>query len=78
MCIGVVNGCFADMSNWMATPQPPSSIYCTLMECHLVVLDKIPVLQYVGIRETLYQALAKLFLRVAGGQAKIACGNIQL
>ena len=31
-----------------------------------------------GIGETLRQALAKLFMRAAGDQAKTACGNLQL
>ena len=32
----------------------------------------------VGIGETLRRALAKLFMRAAGDQAKTACGNLQL
>ena len=31
-----------------------------------------------GIGETLHQALAKLVMRAAGEQAKMACGNLQL
>ena len=31
-----------------------------------------------GIGETLCRALAKLVMRAAGDQAKIACGNLQL
>ena len=31
-----------------------------------------------GIGETLHQALAKLVMRAAGDQAKMACGNLQL
>ena len=31
-----------------------------------------------GIGETLRQALAKLFMRAAGDQAKTVCGNLQL
>ena len=31
-----------------------------------------------GIGETLSQALAKLFMRAAGEQAKTTCGNLQL
>ena len=31
-----------------------------------------------GIGETLHQALAKIVMRLAGDQAKTACGNLQL
>ena len=48
------------------------------MTCHLVALDKRPGVRPVGIGETLHQALAKLVMRVAGEQEKMACGNLHL
>ena len=48
------------------------------MECRLVALDKKPGVRLVGIGETLRRALAKLVMKVAGEQAKTACGNLQL
>ena len=48
------------------------------MACRLVALDKWPGVRPVGIGETLCRSLAKLFIRVVGGQAKTAFGNLQL
>ena len=62
----------------MANSSPPWAAYCALMACHLVVLDKWPVVRPVGVGGTLRQALAKLVMRAVGDQAKTACGNLQL
>ena len=48
------------------------------MECRLVALNKRPGVRPVGIGETLHRALAKLIMREAGEQTKMACGNLQL
>ena len=48
------------------------------MACRLGAIDKIPGVRPVGIGETLRQAQAKLVMREAGDQAKMACGNSQL
>ena len=48
------------------------------MACLLVALDKRPRLRPVEIGETLCQAIVKLFMRVAGDQAKSFCGSLQL
>ena len=48
------------------------------MACRLVVLDKRPGVRPVGIGETLRRALAKLVMRAARDQAKMACGNLQM
>ena len=48
------------------------------MAFRLVALDKRPGVRPVGIGETLRRALAKLVMRAAGEQAKMACGNLQL
>ena len=68
----------ASLAEWMANSPPPWAAYRALMACRLVVLDKRPGVCPVGIGETLRWALAKLFMRAAGEQAKTACGNIQL
>ena len=56
----------------------PWAAYRTLMACCLVVLDKRPRVRHMGIGETLYRALAKIFMRAGGDQAKTACVNLQL
>ena len=48
------------------------------MVCYLVALDKRSGVRLAGIGETLYRALAKLVIMLAGDQAKTACGNLQL
>ena len=48
------------------------------MACGLVAFDKCPGVRPVVIGEMLRRALAKLVMRVAGDQAKTACGNFQL
>ena len=62
----------------MANSSSPWADYHALMACCLVALDKRPGVRPVGIGETLCRALAKLVMRAAGDQAKMACGNIQL
>ena len=66
------------LADWMANSSPPWSDYCALMACCLVALDKRPGVHPVGIGEMLRRALAKLVMRAAGDQAKMACGNFQL
>ena len=66
------------LANSMANSSPPWAAYCALMVCHLVALDKRPGVRPVGIGETLCRALDKLVMRVAGDQAKKACGNLKL
>ena len=43
-----------------------------------MALDKRPGVRPVGIGEALHRALAKLVMRSARDQAKMACGNLQL
>ena len=50
----------------------------TLIACGLVVLDKIPGLRSMGIVKTLRWDLAKLIIRAAGYQSKMAWKNLQL
>ena len=69
--IAILDGCMANSSL-------PWSTYCALMACSLVALDKGLGVRPVGIRETICRSLAKIFLRGAGDQAKMACGNLQM
>ena len=66
------------LADWMANSSPPWATYRALIACRLVALDKMPGVRPVGIRETLRRALAKLVMRAAGYQEKMACGNLQL
>ena len=68
----------ARLSGWIANSSSPWAAYCALMACRLVALDKRSGMRPVGIGETLRRSLAKLIMRAAGDQAKIACGNLQL
>ena len=65
------------LTGWL-TPPPPWAAYRALMAYRLVERDKSPGLRPVGIGETLRRALAKIFMRAAGDQAKTAFGNLQL
>ena len=68
----------ASLADWMAKSSLPWAAYHALMACRLVALNKRPGVRPVGIGETLRWALTKLVMRAAGGQAKTACGNLQL
>ena len=48
------------------------------MRQNLSALDKSHGVRPVGIGETLHRSLAKLVMRAAEDQAKMACGNLQL
>ena len=48
------------------------------MACCLSALDKSAGVRLVVIGETLIRALAKIFMRAAGDQAKMSCGNLLL
>ena len=67
-----------DLAHWMANSYPPWADYRALMACHLVALDKRLGVFHVGIGETLCRAISKLVMRLAGDQAKTACGSLQL
>ena len=68
----------ASLADWMANSFPPCAVYLALMVFCLVALDERPGVRPVDIGETLRRALAKLVMRAAGEQAKMACGNLQL
>ena len=67
---------FVILADGMANSTPQWSSSCALMSYHLLVLDKRPGVQPVGIEETFRQALAKLVMRELGDQAKTVCGNL--
>ena len=62
----------------MANSSLPWSDYRDMMECCLIAMDKHPGVCHIGIWEKLRQATAKFVIRVAGYQAKTACGSLQL
>ena len=68
----------AILADWVVISSSPWAAYGVLMACRLVALDKRTGVHPVGIGETFFQALAKLFMRAAGDQVKTACGNLQL
>ena len=62
----------------MDNSSPTWAAYCALMECRILVLDKSPGVRPLIRGEMLRRAIAKLVMRSAGDQAKIACVNLQL
>ena len=55
----------------MPNLSPYWAAYRALMACRLVVLDKMPGVNSMGIGEVLFWAIAKLVMREEGEQAKI-------
>jgi hypothetical protein len=68
----------ADLGSWMANKSPPWAAIRALMAGRLLAIDKSPGIRPIGIGETWRRAIAKCILRVAGGEAKEACGIDQL
>ena len=48
------------------------------MACHVVAMDKRPVVRTVGIGEKICRAIAKFVMRAVVDQAKKACGSLQI
>ena len=63
---------------WLGNGRPPWSAYQALMSGRLVALDKQPRIRPVRVGETWRRMMAKCLLRVAGPEAKAACGTTQL
>ena len=61
-----------NLVDWMANSSPSWAAYLALMAFRLIALYKRPGVHPVGIGETLRWSIAKLVMRVAGDQAKIA------
>eukprot|EP00957_Ditylum_brightwellii_P162832 12399607-Ditylum_brightwellii.AAC.1 len=68
----------AQLADWLANRSPPWAAYHALMACRLVALDKSPGTRPVGIGEIIRRMAAKMVIRATGGEAKVACDNIQL
>ena len=69
---------FGDFVEWLGNGRPPWAPYRALMSGHMVALDKHPVIRPVGVGEIWRIMMAKCMLRVAGPEAKAACGTTQL
>ena len=66
------------MESNLGNGRPPWAAYRALMSGRLVALDKQPGIRPVGVGETWRRMMAKCLLRVAGPEAKTACGTTQL
>ena len=62
----------AGLEDWLSNSSYTWSSHRGLMVCRLVALGKFPGVHPVGIGETLRRDLAKLVIREAGYQAKVA------
>ena len=67
-----------DFVEWLVNGRPPWASYRALMSDRLIALDKQPSIRPVGVGGTWRQMMAKCLLRVAGPDAKAACGTTQL
>ena len=67
-----------DFVEWLGNGRPHWAAYQALMSGRLIVLDKQPGIRPVGVGETWRRMMAKFLLRVAGTEAKAACGTTQL
>ena len=68
----------ASFTRWMANDSPPWAAYRAFMSNRLIALDKCPGVRPVGVGEVWRRLFAKCVIKVAGGQAKDACGTSQL
>ena len=63
---------------WLGNGWPPWAAYRALMSGRLIVLYKQPGIRPVGVGETWRRMVVKCLLKVAGPEAKAACGMTQL
>ena len=68
----------ADLTDWIANSSPHWALYISLMSCRIVANEKRPGVHLLGVGETLPRSLAKLVLRAADNQEKVACKNLKL
>ena len=68
----------ASFTCWMANDSPPWAAYRAFMSNRLIALDKCPGVRPVGVGEVWRRLFAKSVIKVAGRQAKSACGTSQL
>ena len=62
----------------MSNGGPPWAAYRALMSVRLITLDKQPGIRPVRVGEMWRRLMAKCLLKVAGPEAKSACGTTQL
>ena len=63
----------------MSNGRPPWAAYRALMSGRLIALDKQPGIRPVGVGGGMWRCLmVKCLLKVAGPEAKSACGTTQL
>ena len=67
-----------DFVEWLGNGRPPWDTYRDLMSGRLIALDKQPGIRPVRVGESWRRMMAKCLLRVAGSEAKAACGTTQL
>ena len=67
-----------DFVEWLGNGRPPWAAYRVLMSGRLIALDKQPGIRPVGVGETWRRMMAKCLLKVAGPEAKAACGMTKL
>ena len=67
-----------DFVEWTGNGRPPWAAYCALMSGWLITLDKQPGIRPVRVGETWLRLMSKCLLKVAGPEAKSACGTTQL
>ena len=67
-----------DFVEWLGNGRPPWAAYWALMSGQLIALENHPGIRPVGVGETWRRMMAKCLLRVAGPEAKAACGTTQL
>ena len=63
---------------WLENGRPPWAVQRALMSGRMIALDKHPGIRLVGVGETWRRLMTKCLLRVAGPEAKAACGTTQL
>ena len=67
-----------DFVEWLGNGRPPWAAYQALVSGRLIALDKQPGIRPVEVGETWRRLVAKCLLKVAGPEAKTACGTTQL
>ena len=67
-----------DFVEWLGNGRHPWAAYRALMSGRLIVLDIQHGIRPVRVGETWRRMMAKCLLRVAGQEAKAACGTTQL
>ena len=67
-----------DFVKWLGNGRPPRATYWALKSGRLIALEKQPRIRPVGVGETWRWMMVKCLLRVAGPEAKPACGTTQL